>query len=92
MPTAANLTLLWAPIPEDPAAAGLFEIDLDVLNQIEDAWRAAIHEGMEEDSPRVGGTAAFAKALGMSEDSYAESLLRLRAAGQITFTVVEVSA
>lgn len=89
MATAVNIRLLRAPIPADLQAAGLFEIDLDVLNQIETRAGLVMSEA-QGDPPRIGETLSMARALGMAEDAYAESLLRLRAAGQVEFAVVAV--
>jgi len=94
--TAANITLTFAPILEDPLAVWLFEIDLAVLQAIEDGHTDLVFRQQQAEmggtglvSPQIGESATMAKSLGMSEDSWAESLLRLAAAGMLFIEMVE---
>jgi DNA invertase Pin-like site-specific DNA recombinase len=84
-------------LPTDLAAAGLFEIDADVLAAIARAEAelqvARLHaaiDGQPAPGDRIGGTAGMAHKLGMAETSFVESVQRLAAAGLLELQVVEV--
>lgn len=69
---------------------GLLAIDLDVhIDLLEKAGcaRRGLYPCGDDEFPMVGETAAVAKRLGMSEDSYAYSIIRLKDAGMITLRV-----
>lgn len=92
---ACNLTLLSLDWPEPPESHGLMEIDLDVLMDLDDRVRLA-QQGRFPDTPdgkpMAGRSTRIAKGLGLSEDSYLQALVRLRNAGLVAFTVVELPA
>lgn len=82
----ALIEVLDLPWPDGrEAELGLLAIDLDVFMDLwETGHRAAL---CGERVAMAGESARIAKRFGMSEDSYAYSVLRLRDAGLVTLRV-----
>lgn len=82
----AVIEILDRPWPDGREAdLGLLAIDLDVFMDI--WWKAHGAALRRERFAMAGNSTALAKRMGLSEDSYAYSVIRLRDAGLVTLRI-----